>query len=68
MNTKQIRISERAYNVLEARKSKHGVSICRQVDDLIFKGGSGTSLMEIMAALDGATKARLDKCKEENIK
>ena len=52
MNTKQIRISERAYNVLEARKSKHGVSICRQVDDLIFKGGSGTSLMEIMAALE----------------
>lgn len=37
MNTKQIRISEKAYKELESRKDKTGVNIRRQVDDLVLK-------------------------------
>lgn len=34
---KTIRISEKAYKVLEDRKNKDGISLRRQVDDLVLK-------------------------------
>lgn len=33
---KTIRISEKAYKILEDRKDKTGISLRRQVDDLVF--------------------------------
>lgn len=49
---KTIKVSTRAYEVMVRRKEKYGLGIKQQVDDLIFKLGSGTSLMEIMSALE----------------
>lgn len=65
---KTIKVSTRAYEVMVRRKEKYGLGIKQQVDDLIFKCGSGVSLMEVMAAFDAATKDKLEKLRCDNSK